>query len=174
MTKPERSAEFLTLWNAHSQRVYAYIYSLVANRADVDDIFQDTGLVVFSKFNEFQPGTNFGAWACRIAYHKVMQFFRDREATDHLDETVLELLQAQSLDLSATVPAQLTALRDCLSQMPPGEKRLVKLRYFRSATVEAIAQKTGQSPSTVYKNLAKAHEALLDCVTRKLAQEDAT
>lgn len=173
MAAPDRSAEFVGLWNAHSQRVYAYIYSLVANWADADDLFQETGLVVLAKFPEYQTGTHFGAWACRIAHNKVMQYFRERQVAHHLDEAVIESLQAESLELSAAIPARLSALSDCLSQMTAAERRLIQLRYFRSATVESIAQKTGQSTSTVYKSLAKIHEALLDCITRKLAQEDA-
>jgi RNA polymerase sigma-70 factor (ECF subfamily) len=121
----DQSTEFVTLWNAHSRRVYAYIYSLVGNWADADDLFQETGLAVLSQFQEFEQGTHFGAWACRIAYHKVMSHFRERRIGNHLDEFVLESLRDQSLDMLVTIPARLAALSDCLNEMPAKDRRLI-------------------------------------------------
>lgn len=173
VTPADRSAEFVALWNANSRRVYAYIYSLVGNWADADDLFQETGLAVLSKFDEYEPGTHFGAWACRIAYHKVLMHFRERRSAPHLDEVVLEALRDQSLAMSNLVPAQMSALNECLRQLPSKDRALLRLRYFCSTSVAKIANKIRRTPSAVYKALARVHELLLECIEQKMAQEDA-
>lgn len=172
MTRPDTSAEFVTLWNAHSRRVYAYIYSLVADWAHADDIFQDTGLVVLKKFSEFEPGTNFGAWACRIAYHRVLYHLRQQRMQDHLDEEVLNALQDESLTMAEGLNSRLAALTECLKQLSEKDRKLVELRYHGSNAVETVAQKLGRTTWAVYKALTRIHETLLDCISRKLSQEE--
>lgn len=172
MTSPNASAEFVALWNAHSRRVYAYIYSMVADWADADDIFQETGLVVLAKFDEFQKGTNFGAWACRIAYHKVLLHVRQQRVQDHLDEVVLEALQDESLAMAEGVTSRLAALSDCLKELSKKDRQLVELRYHGANTVETVARKIGRTSWAVYKGLTRVHQTLLDCISSKLAQED--
>src|SRR5262245_28464343 len=88
--------EFVTLWSAHSRRVYAYIYSLVANWSDADDIFQETSIVLMQKFQEFEPGTSFFAWACRVAYNKVLVHLKNRKSHEHIDERLLELIHDEA------------------------------------------------------------------------------
>ena len=74
MPNPTRYNEFAELLRLHTSQVLGYINSLVLNWSDADDLFQETCLVLWQKFDEFQSGTNFLAWALRIADHKVMKF----------------------------------------------------------------------------------------------------
>ena len=55
----------------HERQIFAYIYTLVPNRHDAQDILQETCLTIYDKFVEFTPGTDFMAWAMRIAWWKV-------------------------------------------------------------------------------------------------------
>ena len=57
---------------AAQSRLYAYILSLVLNREKARDILQQTNLVLLEKEREFEWGTNFGAWASRVAYYEVL------------------------------------------------------------------------------------------------------
>ena len=69
-----RYEEFTRLVRLHTSQVLAYIDSLLLNRSDAEDLFQETCLVLWQKFDEFGPGTNFLAWALRVADYKVMNF----------------------------------------------------------------------------------------------------
>ena len=66
------SAEFVSLLTGHQRKLYSFILSLLRNPSDADDVLQETNLVLWQKCNEFEPGTNFGAWAFRVAQFQVM------------------------------------------------------------------------------------------------------
>ena len=49
---------------------------------------QETAKVCWEKFDQYQPGTEFRAWACRIAYYKALKF-RERQKKTPLTFTDL-------------------------------------------------------------------------------------
>ena len=67
----DRHAQFLRLYTRHQHRILAYIYTLVPNRADAEDLLQDTAVLLWEKFAQFELGTDFIAWACRVAFLKI-------------------------------------------------------------------------------------------------------
>jgi len=46
--------------------LYRYAFRLTRNRADAEDLVQDTALRAFRAMAQFEPGTNFKAWIFRI------------------------------------------------------------------------------------------------------------
>lgn len=171
MTQDSSSLEFVALWTAHSRRVYAYIFSLVPNWSDADDLFQETSVVLMQKFAEFEPGSNFSAWACRVAYLKVCEFRKRRPAFAAGDELFLEAVQAEAERL-AEQDVHSEALSDCLARLAPKDRRLIELRYRGDYSVQSVAAEIGRSAAAVYKALARIHETLLECVRRKIAEGD--
>ena len=67
----DRNKQLMRLMTQHQRRIFGYIYTLVPDRHDAEDILQETSVVVCEKFEQFQPGTDFVAWACQIAYWEV-------------------------------------------------------------------------------------------------------
>jgi RNA polymerase sigma-70 factor, ECF subfamily len=57
-------------------RIFAYIVTLVANRDDAEDIFQDACLVLWEKWKEYDSRRSFFGWACGVAHNKVRNKLR--------------------------------------------------------------------------------------------------
>ena len=57
-------------------RIYAYVVTLLPNRTDAEEVFQQTSLVLWKKWQQFDPSRDFVAWACGIAHHEVQNFLR--------------------------------------------------------------------------------------------------
>ena len=55
-------------------RLYGYIATLVPSRADADELFQQTSLVLWRKHEEFDPSRDFLRWACGIAHNLIRNF----------------------------------------------------------------------------------------------------
>ena len=84
MSRPENNSEpFLVLVTGAQRMLHAFILRLVPSLADADDILQETNLVLWSKQAEFTPGTDFRAWAFRVARYQVMAY-RKRQSLDRL------------------------------------------------------------------------------------------
>ncbi len=44
----------------NQHRVFAYIATLLANHDDAEDVFQSTCLILWRKWDEFDPGREYG------------------------------------------------------------------------------------------------------------------
>ena len=74
-----RTEQFVRELSANTRRIYAHVLSLLPNWADADEVFQKTCILLWQKFDEYEPGTNFRAWAFRVAYYKVLQLRQQRQ-----------------------------------------------------------------------------------------------
>jgi RNA polymerase sigma-70 factor, ECF subfamily len=156
----------------NQRRVYLYIRALVANAADVDEIWAETNLVLWQRFDDFQPGTNFLAWAQRIAYNKILNYrTRQRQPLQFSDE-FLERLSITAGRVSERDRVYLDAMNLCVEKLPPSERELIQLRYGTGATCQNVAETIGRSVQSVYKSLTRIRAQLLGCVRREMAKED--
>ena len=172
---PDRASQLMRLITEHQRRIFGYIYTLVPDRQDAQDILQETSVVICEKFDQFRPGTDFAAWACQIAYWEVrrarQKFARSKvifnqEVVDAIAETAAELLPEMS--------ARHEALAKCLQKLHPRDRELLLTRYEPGSGVEEAAQRSGRSLVAAYKALARLRKLLLDCVTNQLSLEGAT
>ncbi len=169
-----KGRSFLRLFLRNERRVYAYVLTLVPNRADADDILQDASLVMWDKFDERHPPDDFAAWGCRIAYFKVLDFYKKgRRARVRFSQAMLERVAETAVEQAAALQLdeRRDALAGCLEKLPPRDQDLIARRFAPGATTQSAAAAVGRSVDAVYKALAKIRQALFDCVTKALAQE---
>src|SRR5262245_35793826 len=76
---PERMDEFVRLLGQNQRRLFLYVMSLVPNYTDAEEILQNTNLVMWREFDQFVLGTNFTAWACKVAFHQVLAWRKKRQ-----------------------------------------------------------------------------------------------
>src|SRR5215475_12414923 len=108
----------LMLLMRHQRQILSYIYSLVPNRHDAEDLLQETSLVICEKFAEYQSNTNFLAWACQIAFWRV-RAARQKYARSKLifDDEVLQAVGHTAINLSGELNARHAALERCLKKL---------------------------------------------------------
>ena len=171
-SQPAKGKAFLRLFLENERQLYAYILTLLANRADADDVLQDASMVMWDKFDEQRPPVNFAAWGCRIAYFKILDFFKKRQRSrvqfsqamlERVAETAIEQADCLRLD------ERREALADCLEKLSPMDRELLALRFSPGATTQSTAARVGRSVDAIYKTLAKIRLALFDCVNNGLA-----
>jgi RNA polymerase sigma-70 factor (ECF subfamily) len=168
----EPTSEFLHLLLMHQRRIWAFIVTLLPNWADAEEVYQDTCLVMWSKWNEFEPGTNFLAWACKIAQNKILNRRRRRSRGQlALDEEVLEAVAQERLASDQVLDARYAALTDCLEKLRPNDQELIRQCYAGRETIKQVAQQLGRPADTLYKTLKRIRDALYNCVDRAIARE---
>src|SRR3954471_22737634 len=72
----EQQAGFAALLARHHVALMGFVLSLVPSWSDAEDIVQEASALMWRKFGDFEPGTNFLAWACQIARFLVMNHIR--------------------------------------------------------------------------------------------------
>ena len=164
-----KQRQFLPLWTQHQRRVFAYIYTLIPNRSDAEDLLQETSITLWEKFAEFEQGTDFTAWACQVAYWKIRNARRKyaRSPIIH-DDALLASLSQKAISQHQELDRRHDALARCLDKLSDRDHSLVMSRYEADCTVKEVAQRAGRSVGAAYKALSRIRQALLDCVTLRL------
>jgi RNA polymerase sigma-70 factor (ECF subfamily) len=160
---------FFRLFSINQNEIFSYIVTLVPNSVDADDIFQETCSVMWRKFDDFQEGTNFAGWACKIAYYIILEYRRKtfNNPIRYSSET-LELLSESYSAFRIENKHRIECLNNCLKNLSDKERFLIQQRYNKALTVKALAEQIGVSISMVYKWLSKIHYFLLECIQRSL------
>jgi RNA polymerase sigma-70 factor, ECF subfamily len=158
----------------HQDRLYQYIRSLEPRRQDADDVLQETYLVLWEKFDEYREDTSFGAWACKIAYFKILQRRAKAQRGPALfAPDVLQRLSEEAVLQADALEMQRELLDRCLDKLPPSEQELIAYRYARDCPREKIARLLGRSVNSVSKSLSSIRRALWKCVSEGLKAQDA-
>lgn len=166
---PVDGETFTRLLLQNQKRIAGLIYSLVPRGADADDVMQETCAVMWRKFNDFEPGTNFGAWAIRIARFQVMSYYRRRQRAEaRLSDETIEAIADTLAETPWNMSDRAEALRACVGHLKERELNLVQRRYSGGEDIEEIAGHVGSTVHAVYKALARLHVKLLACVSLRL------
>ena len=174
MVDSSRHAEFVELLRRHQQQVFAYLFALVRNLHDAEDLFQQASLIWHAKFDEFQPGTNFVAWACRIAKLEVMNFYRRRGRNPVTFSTKLqdELAVVAAQSETEFTAERMQALNHCMGQLSDSDRELLDLVYSKELSVQQVARERRRPLKSIYNSLGRIRNALHECIRRTLAQEE--
>lgn len=167
-----RQGRFLRLYTKHQHRILAYIFTLVPNRSDAEDLLQDTSVLLWEKFDQFAPGTDFVAWAFRIAFLTVANH-RKRVAHSKLffSDDVLAAVAGRALEMVPELDIRRQALQQCLKRLDERDRRMIMARYEPGGDAQRAAQACGRSIQATYKALYRIRKALFDCITLRLAEE---
>lgn len=160
----------MALITRHQRQIFSYIYTLVPDRPDAEDLLQETCVVICEKFDEFAPGTDFVAWACQIAWWRI-RYSRQKFARAKVifDDNVLEAVARTASTMREELDERHEALAGCLQKLAARDRELLLTRYEPGSGVAAAAERTGRSMDAAYKALNRLRKLLHDCVTHQLA-----
>src|SRR5438067_1308834 len=125
----ESRKRLMALMTQHQRRIFAYIYTLVPDRYDAEDLLQETSLVICEKFDAFEEGTDFVAWACEIAYWRV-RYARQKFARSKVvfHQELVDALAQTAAEMYEEIDERHEALAPCLQKLPLRDRELVLTR----------------------------------------------
>lgn len=173
-----RSAEedaliFARLLEQSRGRIFGYLLAIVQNFADAEDLYQQTALVLWEKFSQFELGTDFGSWATSIAHFNAMNFLRRRSRRKQLfSEAALDRLAATEAQLkSSDLELRSSALDFCLETLSHRQRQLLGMRFDGERSLQDIAAAERRSVAAVSMTLTRIRKSLLSCIERRVALE---
>ena len=163
---------FAQLLTRHSSQLFRLIYCMVHSLQDTEDLLQQSTLAMWDKFHDFQPGTDFAAWASQIARHKALNFLtsRGRQRLCFSQEFIEELSQHQEPS-NDYQEAQLKALANCRAKLSSDDQQLLAHCYGGAGSIREAATQIGRPVGSVYVSLSRIRHALLACIQRTLRSE---
>ena len=167
-----RHADFVRHFVEQERRIYAYIRSLTPNRADAENLLQETALVLWEKFDQFEPNSEFIRWALTIARFKVLNYHKQRKRDSIVfSEPLIEAIDKVSAELASGALDLRQAMEECLAKLSSDDRDLFRRRYLPGTSVPQLANELGRPVTTVYHALDRIRRALVACVERQLRVE---
>lgn len=158
--------QFMALYSSHQRRLYLYTLTLLPASVDAEDLLQEATLVLWRKFSQYRPDTNFFAWACSIIRYEVLKYReKHARAAALLDPDVLDCLANAAVEQVEHLDEfHRRALGDCMARLSDGDRELMQQRYSAGLAVQAMAAAMNRSPNAVSKSLGRIRRLLLDCI----------
>jgi len=149
MAHDSHNDAFLQNLIACQDRLCAYATALVGSPAVAEDLVQQANLVIWRRAEDFEPGTDFGAWACRVLFYEVLAW-RKRQARSRLvfDDAVLSMIAEQAEPICETAQTRRRALSDCLAKLTEAQRDLLNARYDSDQPLRRTPSRSAASSSS--------------------------
>jgi RNA polymerase sigma-70 factor (ECF subfamily) len=153
-------------------QLYNFAHWLTQDRAEAEDLMQETYAKALKGFSGFRPGTNFRAWIFRILRNTFLTSRTGLKSTVELDEEVAE-------NIASTTPNAETALiehanrelvQQALGEVSVSFREILLLCDVEEMSYEEIAQVLAIPVGTVMSRLHRARKALRTRVVEKFAR----
>jgi RNA polymerase sigma-70 factor (ECF subfamily) len=161
---------FLSLFRTNEDRIFGFILTFLPNLARAEDILQETMIIMWRKFGEFESGTNFGAWGIKIARFNLYKYHRSEQSNIvHFDSDVLDVISRNVADVEeATTNSHIDALLHCFEKLEKKSKQIILLRYENNCGVPEISKKIGRPLRDTYRILSRIQHALQKCTVQTM------
>jgi RNA polymerase sigma-70 factor, ECF subfamily len=148
------------LYRKYVQTIWGLALRLTGNRADAEDVLQDTFAEALRDAGQLRERTALRAWLMSVAVHQAHRRFRRRRllrafGLDRSTDTAL-MEAVPAADASADVVAELTLLGRVLSSLPAKERIAWSLRFIEGCSLLEVAQLCDCSLATAKRRILAA------------------
>src|SRR5215216_3712278 len=132
---------FDDLVNRYQTEIYSYAMQLTRNRADADDLYQETLIKAYRAFDRLDGAANHRAWLYKIATNTFLSSRRKAGREGPLDETVELSLPAETTDHAAGLDARdlLQEVEGFVANLPAKQRVALILRKYHEVGYDEIA-----------------------------------
>ncbi|WP_193213404.1 sigma-70 family RNA polymerase sigma factor [Luteolibacter marinus] len=175
-SRPDAFADFVSLLTMHQADLWAFLISLMPGHPDVGDVLQQTNIVLWKKQSQFRPGSDFRAWAFKVARYEMLHHLRSRRRDDWvpMNEQLADTIAQEMPDRLAARQPRLAALEGCLAKLRPQDRKLLEHRYQKGNNLESFSRASGRSVSALSVTLFRLRTALRKCVANQLQPNEGT
>lgn len=138
--------------------MYYFALGYLKSKEDAEGVVQEVFLRIWRNRKQLKPELSFKAYLFKIAYHRILEHFRQNtnrlsflhdviEETVHFTDDDSKRLNYQML---------LDKVDAIIEQLPPRQQEILIMRKKDAIPVKEIASQLGLSPKTVENHLTEA------------------
>ena len=154
-------AAFAALYTGYYERLFRFIYRVTRSLEPVEELIQETLLVVWEKAETYDHSCKLSTWMFGIAYRKALKSL----AKSSRDQACVDLAEfEESLADHAPSPDQKAEFDDwlgaALGGLPPDQRAVVELTFYEGLHYKDIALVLGCPENTVKTRMFHARKKL--------------
>lgn len=156
-------AAFSELYSRHVDRIFQYVRYRVGGEQAAEDITAEVFLRAIEGIGAYSDyGAPFAAWLYRIAYARIVDFWRSnrRRQTAPLEDPLLQEGLQVLEDTSTTDILQHRALLQALQHLTDDQQNVIVLKFIQGLTNTEVAVILGKTEGAVKALQRRALEAL--------------
>jgi RNA polymerase sigma-70 factor, ECF subfamily len=168
------------LVETHQDRLHAFVWRVVRNQQDAEEICQDAFLRAFQSLGSFDFSYRFSTWLFTIGYRLCLNTLRRRRNyTGDLDLDTIA--PKKSAGEQGTVADQVansneairlkTIIWESVDQLTPPQRATVLLFYREALSCQEIGEILGMPAATVKSHLHRARSRLKEVLSVQLADD---
>ncbi len=175
------SAAFQKLVARYEKELLHFLMRFLGNRADAEDMRQETFLVLFKKAAQFDTTQKFKTWFFTIATNKARDLLRTRgrhSAVESFDNPIvptqdaqfMQMMEGPAADPSATLVLQdiVDDVRGAVAQLPDKKQaKLLSMTYFDGMSLAQIAEILRIPIGTVKSGRHAARQSFAELFSQK-------
>ena len=152
---------FEMLYRRHRGMLYRFLLRNLRQRADADELFQETWSRLIAARERYRPDAKFSTWLLQIAHNLMIDSFRRQrpQASSEETETVLRNLDApesEQPERALSEFEQRRRLQLALEELPEEQRVAFLLRIESGLGLDEIGEITGAGRETVKSRLRYA------------------
>lgn len=159
---------FAELYERHVDRVYRHCYYYMGNRADAEDVAQQTFLRAWQAIGRYQrSGAPILAWLLTIAGRNAISHLRRARELPWTLHARDDALEDDPQDIVSALDSR-DIVRDVVLELNPDRQQVIILRFIEGMSISEVALALGKSENNVS---VVQHRALKDLRHRLAARQ---
>lgn len=160
------------LFARYQKKLFTYIYHLVGNKEETEDILQNVFSKTYKNIEHFDLDRKFSSWIYRIAHNEAVNYLKRKSKRytiswedvstnrDKLDTATIEERPEEKMEHQEIVKEIDLAIQ----KIPLKYQEILKMRYFQEYSYEEIGKILGKPLNTVGTLINRAKKKLLEVV----------
>ena len=147
---------------------------MLPGNQDVDDILQDTNVILWEKRKKYNWEMDFKPWASGIARNKVRQYWshHKQQSCVHVDDEFLDAVaQARENDTTDDFSKKREALTQCMSRLKSRDRDLIHAHSSTKESLETRVNKFGLTAASLRVTVHRIRKKLRLCIEKHVAWE---
>jgi RNA polymerase sigma factor (sigma-70 family) len=153
-----RKAQY-QLYRLYSRAMYNICYRMVNNKAEAEDLLQDSFTEAFVNLEYFRFESAFGAWLKRIVINRCINQLKKRKAKLVFTETLPEN-EIDELDGDVDLQLEVKKIYHAMEKLPDGYRVIFSLYLLEGYDHSEISQILGISESTSKSQFSRAKQKI--------------
>lgn len=161
---------YQTLMDKYKNALYHHVRRMVRDRAEIDDLVQETFIKAFSALDSYSTQYAFSTWLYKIATNHTIDYLRKRKIPTY---SINKPIQTKEGEMEYELPdttyrpdrhivedQRRSLIQEAIDALPPKYYRVIVMRHQQEKSYEEIAKELDLPLGTVKAHIFRARELL--------------